>query len=488
MSEKPSTTERLSEAKQRLLELQRRGNLKAPAVPSEPKHRAPGPAPLSLSQEQVWRHDLLAGKLAPLYNESITLHRRGPCDAVALEKAFAEIIRRHEIWRTTFEVRDGQPLLMVNPAPASFRLPTTDLRKLPQSEREKAALAAGSQDARPAFDLSRGPLLRARLVTLADDEHKVFLTAHQSIVDGTTVYDVFPSELTALYEAFASGKPSPLPELEVQFADFACWQRQRLTSAVMERQLAYWQKQLSGELPVLQWPNQGARPTRQTYRGAIQPFTFSKEFTQSLRDSARREGVTLFMVLLSGLLVLLHRYTRQDDIIVGTLAPSGRKQPEFQRLLGYFLNPVPLRANLSGNPGFRSLLHQVREITLGAISNDDLPIEYIAEKLQLKPDPSRNLFFTVALSVAPDVPPLPPGWNMTFMDVESGGARWDLYLELNDRAEGIMGRAQYNPDIFAPATITQTVRDLQVVLQYATADPTQLVDQLAARLFSNQLS
>jgi hypothetical protein len=479
----PSPAERphLSEAKQRLLELQRRGKPQAPAVPAEPKRRAPGPVPLSLAQEQVWRLDQVAGKLAPLYNESITLRRHGPCDAVALEKAFAEIIRRHEIWRTTFELRDGQPVQMVHPAPANFRLPTTDLRKLPEGEREPAALAAGAQDARLAFDLSRGPLLRVRLVTLDDDEHKVFLTAHQSIVDGTTVYDVFPSELTALYEAFASGKPSPLPDLEVQFADFACWQRQHLTSNAADKQLAYWREQLAGELPVLQWPKPGARPARQTYRGAIHPFTFSQELTQSLRDFARREGVTLFMVLLSGFLALLHRYTLQDDIIVGTLAPAGRKQPEFQRLLGFFLNPVALRANLSGDPAFRSLLHQVREVTLGAISNDDLPLEHIAEKLEIKPDPSRNLFFTVALSVAPDVPPLPPGWSMSFMDVESGGARWDLYLELSDRAEGMMGRAQYNPDIFTPATITQTVRDLQVVLKHAAADPAQPISYLAGR-------
>jgi len=478
MSEKPTTTERFSEAKRRLLERRKRGNPDASLVPSEPKRRGSAPAPLSLSQEQVWRHDQLAGKTTPLYNESITLHRHGPCDAAALEKAFAEIIRRHEIWRTTFEVRDGQPVQVVHPSPANFRLPATDLRTLPAGEQEQAALAAGSQDARLTFDLSRGPLLRAHRVTLEDDEHKLFLTAHQSIVDGTTVYDVFPSELTALYEAFASGEASPLPELEVQFSDFACWQRQRLTPDVRERQLDYWRKQLGGELPALQWPNQGVRPARQTYRGAIHPFTFSKELTQSLRDLAGREGVTPFMVLLSGLFALLHRYTRQNDIIVGTLAPSGRKQPEFQRLLGYFLNPAPLRANLSGNPAFRSLLHQVREVTLGAISNDDLPLEYIAGKLPIKPDPSRNPFFTVALSVAPDVPPLPPGWSMTFMDVESGGARWDLYLELSDRADGMMGRAQYNPDIFTLATVAQTVRDLQLVLDRAAARPAQSIDQL----------
>ncbi len=188
----------------------------------------------------------------------------------------------------------------------------------------------------------------------------------------------------------------------------------------MENQLAYWQGQLSRELPALQWPNKGVRPALRTFRGAMQSFEFSRELAQSLKELGRQEGATLFMILLAGLVKLLHGYTGQKDIIVGTLAPSGRKQTEFQRLLGYFLNPVALRANLSGDPAFRTLLRQMREVTLGAISNDDVPLEVIAERLQVRPDPSRSLFFTVALSVAPDAAQLPPGWSRTYMDVESG--------------------------------------------------------------------
>ena len=198
--------------------------------------------------------------------------------------------------------------------------------------------------------MNHGPLFRARLVSLDDAEHRLYLTAHQSIVDGITVFDIFPSELTALYESFAEGKPSPLPPLESQYADFADWQRRSITGEAMEKQLAYWQGQLTGELPILRWPNNGARPPQQTFRGALHPFKLTQELTESLRDLGRREGATLFMILLAGLVALLHRYTRQEDIIVGTLAPSGRKQIEFQRLLGYFLNPVALRANLSGDP------------------------------------------------------------------------------------------------------------------------------------------
>jgi hypothetical protein len=473
---------RLSEAKQKLLEIQRRGG-RIPAATSVPAVKSGAretPAPLSLAQEQVWRFDQIAGKLAPLHNESITIHRHGLCDTGALEASLAEIIRRHEIWRTTFEAMTGQPVQIVHAAPATFKLRVTDLRTLPEGEREKRAVELASQDARKRFDLRRGPLFRTRLVTLDDAVHRLYLTAHQSIVDGITVFDIFPFELTTLYECFAAGKPSPLPPLENQYADFADWQRRSVTGEAMEKQLAYWQDQLAGELPILQWPNRGARPAQQTFRGALRPFKLTQELTESLRDLARREGATLFMILLAGLVALLYRCTRQEDIIVGTLAPSGRKQIEFQRLLGYFLNPVALRARLSGDPTFRSLLGQMREATLGAISNDDVPLELIAERLQITPDPARHPFFTVALSVAPDVPQLPPGWSMTYMDVESGGARWDLYLEMNDRAGGMIGRAQYNPDLFTTAAITQTLEDFRLLLERVVADPQQRISALCS--------
>jgi surfactin family lipopeptide synthetase A len=471
---------RLSEAKQKLLEIQRRGDLILPEAGV--RHRArEGPAPLSFAQEQVWRLNQTTGKLAPLHNESITLHRRGPCDAEALERSLAEIVRRHEIWRTTFEAVDGQPVQIVHD-PAIYKLPVIDLRTLPESQREKAALDVATRDAKLVFDLHQGPLFRATLVTLNDAEHRLFLTAHQSIVDGITVFDVFPSELTALYESFASGKPSPLPEFEAQYADFAYWQYQTIVGEALTKQLAYWEQNLTGDLPVLDWPNEFPRPAEQTYRGAIHPFNLTAELTQSLRSLARRESVTLFMVLLSGLVALLHRYTRQQDIIVGTLAPSGRKQAAFERLLGYFLNPVALRANLSGNPTFRELLLQMRNATLGAISNDDVPLELIAERLPIKPDPSRSLLFTVALSVAPDVPKLPAGWSMTYMDVESGGARWDLYLEMSDRADGMIGRAQYNPDLFSAAAINQTLTDFQALLGGTAADPSLPIIEIGQRL------
>jgi hypothetical protein len=245
-----------------LLETQKRSVLTpAPSAVSRFNRSSEGvdPLPLSFSQEQVWRLDQTAGKLAPLHNESITIHRHGPCDILTLERSLAEIIRRHEIWRTTYGVVQGQPVQIVHAAPAVCKLPFSDLRTLPEGEREQKALELATRDAAQPFDLQRGPLLRGRLVTLDDTEHRFYLTAHQSIIDGVIVFYLFPTELTTIYESSAAGNPSPLPELEVQYADFACWQRRSLSGDVLENQLAYWQNQLRGELRVLQWPNEFAR-------------------------------------------------------------------------------------------------------------------------------------------------------------------------------------------------------------------------------------
>jgi surfactin family lipopeptide synthetase A len=471
-----SKESRLSEAKQRLLELQRQGNRPRTTASLTKRSNTQQPVPLSFAQDQLWKLDKAASVLAPLHSESITIHRHGSCDVEALEKSFAEIIRRHEIWRTTFEVINGEPVQVVHP-PSTFKLPVTDLRNLPEHQRARVALELASQDAREPFVLGRGPLVRAHLVRLSDTEHRLFVSAHQIVVDGITVFDIFPSELTNLYEAFVTGKPSPLPELPFQYADYAWWQRHNLTGAALDAQLAYWERQLAGTEP-LEWPKGGKRPPQQSYRGAIQAFQLSRDLSDSLRSMSRKQGASLFVIFITSLMALLRKYTSQEDIVVGTLAPAGRERIEFQGLIGYFLNPVPLRAKLSGDLPFSSLLEQIRRATLGAISNCDVTLEGVGKRLQLKPDPSRSPFFTVALSVAPDVPKLPSGWDQTYMDVESGGARWDLYIELSDRPGGIIGRAQYNPDIFTRAELAETLEDFKALLKKAASDPAKCLGEL----------
>jgi hypothetical protein len=418
--------------------------------------------------------------MAPLYNESITIYRTGPLDVSILEQSLAEIIRRHEIWRTTFDMIEGRPVQIVHPAPATFRLQVIDLQHLPETEREAAAIKVATEAARPAFDLKRGPLLRVMLVRLTEQSHRLFLTAHQITVDGISVYSVFPTELTAIYEALVAGKESPLPPLPAQYADFACWQQQWLSGDVLQEQMAYWEKQLPTEVAVPRWPS--VRPSVETFRGAIESFELSAQLTGALRELCQREGVTLFATLLAGFGVLLNRYTGQEVIMIGTVSPAGRKRAEFQKLLGYFLNPVPLRLDLSGDPSFRDLMRRSQKTTLGAISHDDVPLEHLAKRFLTRPDPSRHPFFQNVISLAPSVAKLPRGWRMTPMDVESGGARWDLYLEFSDRPEGALGRAQYNPDIFERIGIVALIEDFKFILQRASQHPEFNLSPLLAAL------
>ena len=414
----------------------------------------------------------------PFCNESVTMHRMGPLDVPVLERAFTEIIRRHEIWRTTFDVVDGQPVQVIHPAPALVRVPLVDLRGLPEDTREAEALRLGDEQAQRTFELRRGPLVRTLLVTLADARHQLFLTMHQSIVDGVSVYQVLPSELVSLYNAFSRGEPSPLPELPFQYGDFAYWERQWLQQEVLSRQVAYWRKQLFGELPLLQWPGQRRRPAVQDFEGSIHAFTLPKRLCEGLSEVSQQEGVTLFMTLLAGFTAWLYHDTHQNDIIVGTVAPAGRKREEVQPLLGYFLNPVALRVNLSGHLTVRQLLRQCLEVTSGALSHDDVPLEYLVRELKPKPDPSRHPLFHTVLTLAPPMPELGSGWNQTPMDVNSGGAKWDLYVELSERPTGIIGRAQYNTGLFTSAMVSRMMQHFEFLLEALTVSSERQISDL----------
>ena len=311
-----------------------------------------------------------------------------------------------------------------------------------------------------------------------DTDYRLSVVAHLSIVDGISVYQLFPSELAALYTAFSAGKPSPLPELPIQYADYAYWQRRWLRDDELARQLTYWRKQLAGELPVLRWPADRPRPDVQTYRGAIRAFALSRLLTDALKKLARREGVTLFTTLLASFTGLIYCYTSQVDLVIGTPSPTGRKRSEFQALLGYFLNPVALRIDLQDDPSLRELLLRAQKVIAEAISYDDLPIEVLAKELRRKPVPSRNPFFTLAISLQPTTPDGAKGWHVTSMDADSGGAVWDLYLAFIDGVDGMIGRVQYNPDLFESLTISHMLRDLQKVMKAIVADPGQHISSL----------
>jgi hypothetical protein len=455
----------LSDTKRALLDryLRGTGSLGAKTIGRRPSGSI---APLSAAQEELYRRELRVPTIPPLYNECVNLRMLGPLDVVALERAFNEIIKRHEAWRTTFESEAGQPAQIVHPF-MPVQLPVVDLRGIPEAEREAAAFRLISENVRVPFDLSRGPLLRPKLVKISETEHRLFLAAHQIVLDGVSAYQIFPFELASFYEGFSAGKSPTLPELPVQSADFACWQRDWLNAAAV-KQVNYWLKQLGSDLPVLSWPVKPRRVTR-TFRGCIQNFSFASLLSDRIKELSRRLNTTLFVVLLTALATLLHRYTKQEEIVLGTLSPSGRKRSEVMGLLGYFLNPVALKLSFQNRPTFLELASQAQTVLLEAMSNDDVPIEQLAREFKLD-DSSPSPFFTAAISLQPPMPNLNLPWSVTTMDVNSGGSPWDFYLAFIDTPEGLIVRAQFNPDVFDSKTIGSALQDLQDVLENASEE------------------
>jgi len=424
--------------------------------------------PLSWNQQRLWFLAQLEPN-SPVYNEPFTIRFPGAIDVDALSKALNEIIKRHESLRARFITIDGQPVQVIDP-PSTFNLAVVDLRQFPQDQREAEALRLAARESKQLFDLTSGPLLRATLIQLADQDYRLFLTAHHIVIDGVSIYSVFLPELAALYEAFSTGKPSPLAELPIQYADFTLWQRQWLAGEILERQLAYWKHQLRGDLPVLQLPYDRPRPAVQTFRGARQCLTLSKDLTASLKTLSQQEGVTLFMTLLAAFKTLLYCYSEQEDIVVGTVS-AGRNRLEIEGLIGFFLNTLVLRTDMSGSPSFRQLLGRVREITLGACAYEDLPFEKLIQTLQPDRNLSHNPLFQVAFVLEPPMPALNCGWTMSQLDIQTDTAKLDLTLELDERPKGIIGRFEYNTDLFEASTISRMIGHFQTLLEGIVADP-----------------
>ena len=291
---------------------------------------------------------------------------------------------------------------------------------------------------------------------------------------------MFLPELTALYEAFVAGRPSPLAEIPVQYADFAHWQRQKAQDETLSDEIAYWRKQLAGAPTALDLPTDLPRPAVQTFNGEQLSFTLSQRLSDSLKTLSRREGTTLFMTLLAAFQTVLHRYTDQDDLLVGTVTTS-RKRSEFDELLGFFLNTLVLRTDLSGDPTFLDLLGRTRKVTVDALAHGDVPVHRLVKELDRERDPARNPLFQVMLVLEPPLPAPGPGWELSQVDVDAGIARVDLYLELDDRPEGLVGRIRYNKDLFAAASINQMLDHLTTLLEGVSADPTRAISDYPLR-------
>lgn len=431
--------------------------------------------PLSFAQEQVWLHNQMAGEV-PLYNESITIYRHGALDISVLELCLAEIVRRHEIWRTTFDVADGKPVQIIHPALSEFRLPFEDLCLLPECEREKKLERLAVQEIRHPFDLKCGPLVRALLVRTEEQTFRLFVTFHQIVFDAVSAYRIFLPELAALYEAFSSGKPSPLVEPKLQYADVAHWQRnQKVKSAA---HVAYWGEQLAGELPLLEWPTDRPRPAVKTHRGELERFSLPASLIPAVRAVSHQTGVSFYMTLLAALVALLHRYTNQEDIVLGGFT-AGRNRPELEEIPGYFVNPLPLRFDVSGNPTFKELQLRVRETLLGALSHEETPFAEIVRVSQHRTDPSRNPLFQIVLSQQPKLPNLPVGWTLITEEFSNGCSKLDLVIVVDDRGESVCGPIAFNPDLFAAGTVRRMVRNWKTLLADASAHPEKRVSELS---------
>lgn len=463
------------EKRELLLQLiQKKNNVSQTTI--KPQSRASSTFPLSYAQQRLWFLDQFEAN-SSVYNLSFPVRLTGSLNVAVLKESLKEIIRRHEALRTTFFTVEGQPVQAIAPN-VTLALPMVDLRELSEVEREAKVLKLANEEAQQPFDLSQGPLLRTTLLQLGKMEHVMLFTMHHIVSDGWSM-GVLIREVAALYEAFCAGKPSPLPELPIQYADFAVWQRQWLQGEVLEAQLDYWRQQLGSHPPVLRLPTDRPRPAVETFRGATSSFSLTTTLTEALKALSRNENVTLFMTLLAAFKALLFRYTSQDAILVGSVI-ANRNRAEIEGLIGFFVNTLVLRTDLGNNPSFRDLLGQVREVTLGAYAHQDLPFEYLVEKLQ----PERNLnhhpLFQVAfvLQNAPIKELKLPGLTLSSLELENRTAKFDLSLDMYETSSGLKGVFEYNTDLFDAVTITQMEKHFCNLLSGIVANPEQRLSDL----------
>ncbi len=423
---------------------------------------------LSFAQQRMWFLDHLEPGSA-FYIVFDAVQFRGVLDIVAIERSLTAIAMRHESLRTTFETRHGRAVQVIAPS-LEVRVPVIDLSGLLAAARTAEANRLMIEEAHQPFDLATGPLFRASVLRLGDKEHLMLLAMHHSITDGWSV-GVFWRELAVLYRAFSTGSEPELPALEIQYADFAAWQRTWLSGSVLDAQLQYWKQQLAGSPSLLELPTDRQRPSVMSYRGTARPFELSAALAASLQALSRTQSTTLFMTLLAAFQVLLHRYTGQADIVVGSPV-ANRNRAETEGLIGFFVNTLVLRTDLSGDPTFRELLGRVREVALGAFGHQDIPFEKLVEELQPERTLSHAPLFQVmfVLQNAPLAPEL-PGLDLDVVELDQVTSKFDLTLAMEERAGGLFGRIEYSTDLFDETTIAQLIEHFERLLEGLAADP-----------------
>ncbi|WP_036499000.1 non-ribosomal peptide synthetase [Nitrosococcus oceani] len=447
-----------------------------PRLPRIPRRPRQAVAPLSFAQERLW----FLAQLEPassFYNNAGAIKLQGKLDRDALEQSLRAIVRRHEVLRTAFTVYESQPQQAVADE-ASVVIEKVDLREWFGKEQTERVQEQMMKKAQQPFDLTVCPLFRATLLVLGAEEHILLLVMHHIISDGWSV-GVLIREFVVLYESFRAGRLSPLPELPVQYADYAVWQREWLQGKVIEEQLSYWKEQLQGSLAVLELPADRLRPAVQSHRGAAYCFTISSVIAERLKALGRREGVTLFMVLLAAFKVLLWRYSGQQNLCVGTPI-ANRKRVELEDLIGFFVNTLVLRTDLSGNPPFIELLRRVREVCLGAQAHQDLPFEKLVEQIAPVRDMSHSPLFQVmfVLQNAPETVLEIQGLKITPLEVDICSAKLDLTLSITERENGLEAWFEYSTDLFNASTIARMAGHYGALLEDILAKPNALLSDL----------
>lgn len=441
-----------------------------PIIPRAPRDQ---PLPLSFAQELLWIEKQLKPE-STAYTITNALRLTGQLHVHALRRSLQELIRRHEILRTSFSLREERiEQLIATDIPLPFQ--EFNLESLSRSEQEREIARLIADEEHYVFDLTKAPLLRMILVRLGETDHALLLTMHHIITDKWSM-GIFIRELGILYDAFAQNQPSPLPELPVQYADFAVWQRQRLTKEILDAQLAYWRQQLSGIPPLIDLPTDRVRPPMQAYQGGVEQFCIPTEIINQIKAFGQQAGATLFMTLLAAFATLLSRYSRQDDVVIGTVIAT-RRQTELEALIGFFLNNLVFRVLLEGNPTFQELLTQVKQVALDAYAHQDIPFEYLVNELR----PTRHLNhqpITQIMCVLENVPMEPlalQGLTLTPMRLETMTADYDLALSMAETADGLIGKLIYNALLFDAATIKRMGGHFETLMAGIAADPNQRV-------------
>jgi amino acid adenylation domain-containing protein len=459
----------LSETKRRLLEKMLRSEATRQSWAEPLPERVPGePVPLAPAQRQIWLHSQMAPDL-PLYNEPVFVHFRGSLDHAALEQAFNEILRRHEIWRSGFAPVGGEIVQAIYDhyhVEIPFIDLWSDLRDIRAAESEMLRMAR--TDVLKVFDLSVGPLIRPKLFRIAGDDYRMHLAIHHIIMDGVSLNRVFLPELAALYRAFTQGRPSPLEPPKYQYAHYAIWQKRLLSNDSLTGQREFWRRELSGELPVLELPASRPRPPVTSHRGGQEAFRLSAATSEKIHAFVKREGVSAYILLLAAFKTLLFRYTQQEDILVGSIA-DGRDRAEFTNLMGYFLSTIVLRTRPSAGQTFRRYLEAVKQTVLTALANAGLPFDEIVRQAAARRDPSRHPLFQAMFSMRPPEMHGDHRWKLTQLDIPTGTAKFDLHLSVEEDRSGFAACFLYSTDLF-DAEFTRRMSGHWITLLEAALD------------------